>query len=164
MTAADQHSETTRRTYGASRAVRLASHDYASANPLHVVICTAAQAPLLAGKVGSTVADAVEQTCELLGYDLYAYCLMPDHLHVLLSPASSETELSEWLRRFKSFTTRWYQKAYGRPKLWQRSAFDRVLRVSEPVVQVAAYIANNPVRKELVQRWTDWPYSKVFVA
>jgi len=144
--------------------VRLASHDYASATPLHVIICTCDQEQVLTGSLAKRVSQSIEKTSELLGYELYAYCVMPDHVHVLLSPARSEAPLREWLRKFKSFTTRQYQCTAGKARLWQRSAFDRVLRTNEPVNKVAGYIACNPERKGLVECWTEWPYSKVFVA
>jgi REP element-mobilizing transposase RayT len=105
----------------------------------------------------------MERTCDALEYELYAYCLMPDHLHALVSPADSETPVATLLRRFKSFTTRVFQKRTGIARLWQLSARDRLLRPAEDPVSLAAYIANNPVRRGLVQVWTDWPYTRVYV-
>lgn len=94
---------------------------------------------------------------------LFSYCLMPDHLHVLLSPADSGTPIERWLDSFKSFTTHQYMKLGHRPPLWQKSANDHVCRRHESATNVAMYIANNPVRAGLVERWDDWRWTKVFV-
>jgi REP element-mobilizing transposase RayT len=109
------------------------------------------------------VCDSTERSAEVLGFRLYVYCLMPDHLHLLLSPAESATNVSAFLDRFKSFTTNRYWKLGGSGRLWQPSARDRLKRPSEPLETLVAYIANNPVRAGLVPRWTEWPYTKVFV-
>lgn len=128
-----------------------------------MTVCTSGGRAVLIGPLAASVARSIEQTCRLLDYEPYAYCVMPDHVHVLLSPASSETGLATWLRRFKSYTTRLDQRSAAEARLWQRSARDRVLRPKEPLTTVAAYLARNPERKGLVERWTDWPYTRVFV-
>jgi putative transposase len=99
----------------------------------------------------------------MLAFRLYVYCLMPDHLHVLVSPAESAANVSVFLDRFKSYTTNCYWKLGGTGRLWQPSARDRLKRPSESLQTLVAYIANNPVRAGLVKSWTQWPYTKVFV-
>ncbi len=151
-------------TYRRSRAVRLSSHDYVTDHPIHLIICADAGTPFHDPTLAREVCQSVEYVARKLEFDLHAYCLMPDHLHVLLSPAASQTPVSEFLRQMKSFTTRRYQQLFNRTKLWQRSARDRVLRACEPADRIAAYIANNPVRKGLVDDWQVWPYTKVEIA
>jgi len=143
--------------------MRLADDVYASDVPIHLTICAASGRPFAAAGTARMVCASLERTCETLQYDLLAYCLMPDHLHVLLSPADSETPIAVFLRRFKSFTTREHQKICGQPRLWQFSARDRVIRPAEDVMRLATYIAKNPVMHELVDCWSNWPYTKVFV-
>lgn len=89
---------------------------------------------------------------------LYCYCLMPDHLHLALSPSKGET-VSHITRQFKSFTTRlgWSHHISG--KLWQRSFYDHIARSDEDLVKICEYILANPVRKGLVQNPRDWKYS-----
>jgi putative transposase len=91
---------------------------------------------------------------------LYAYCLMPDHLHFLAAPASEDASVLDLLRRFKGISTRiaWRFGCTGR--LWQPRYYDRVLRRDEAVERVAEYIIHNPVRAGLVAepddfRWGD---------
>ena len=150
------------RTWGRGRAVRLGAHDYASDVPIHLVLAAHAATPFSDGATAARVTAALERSAVHCGFRLYAYCLMPNHLHVLVSPADSRTELAVWLRRFKSFSTREFQKHTGNPRLWQYSALDRVQRPGEPTDVLVAYIANNPVRAGLVARWDEWPHTRVF--
>ena len=154
--------QSTYQTYGRSRAVRLPDHDYASDAPTHLTIC--AEHNLMRSEVlARLVCDNVEFYCTKLRYRLYAYCLMLDHLHVLLSPAESGIHIEKWLDSFKSYTTNRFMKAGGKPPLWQRSANDHVCRVDESVENAVRYLANNPVRAGLIEKWDNWPWTKVLV-
>lgn len=151
------------RTYGASRAVRWDRYTYDGPELVHVTICAADGQPFCDLRLCAQICEALVICCRDLEYRLYCYCLMPDHLHVLLSPASSGIALREWLRSVKSYTTRMYQKRFDRSRLWQRSAHDHVCRAEETAEVVARYIADNPVRAGLVQDWRDYPWTGVFI-
>ena len=151
------------RTWGRGRAVRLDADLYAMDLPIHLTICALTGNPFEKDSLAQMTCTAIERTCTNLRYSLFAYCLMPDHLHVLLSPTESEVPIAEFLRRFKSYTTRQYQNATGIKRLWQYSARDSIVWKREKIRTLVTYIANNPVRAELVERWVDWPYTKVFV-
>ncbi len=43
-------------------------------------------------------------------------------------------------------------------KLWQKSFYDHVIRKEEDLNSIAGYIFNNPVRKELVENYEDYPF------
>jgi REP element-mobilizing transposase RayT len=149
-------------TYGRARTMRLGLHDYAADWPVHLTICAHTGRPFTAADTAVMVCHALERCAELTEFALYVYCLMPDHLHVVVSPAGSERPVSDYLQRFKSFTTSEHRRRTGQQRLWQRTARYRVLRPNEELAVLAAYIANNPVRAELVQCWLDWPYTRVF--
>jgi putative transposase len=44
-------------------------------------------------------------------------------------------------------------------KLWQPRYFDHIVRAEEDLRAIAEYILNNPVRKGLVERAENWPWS-----
>ncbi len=113
--------------------------------------------------MGRLICDNIEHYSNELGFRLFGYCLMPDHLHVLLSPSRSGKSMDVWLQRFKSFTTNRYVKTGGRPPLWQRSAYDHVCRKGEAAEVVLRYIVENPIRKGLVETWPAWPWARVFI-
>ncbi|MBN2447797.1 MAG: transposase [Phycisphaerae bacterium] len=150
-------------TYGRGRAVRLDNCDYGGDIDIHVTVRAHTGCPFAAEDIARMVCDNVEFYCQKLDYRLYGYCLMPDHLHVLLSPGDSGVSVAKWLDSFKSYTTNRFMKGGGQPPLWQRSAHDHVCRLGETVQRVMYYIADDPCRAGLVKRWDEWPWTKVFV-
>ena len=91
------------------------------------------------------------------GTECYAYCLMPDHLHLQLSPRDGN--LIDLINGWKSYTANLLRKSGLEGSCWQRSFYDHVLRNDEDVKTVAEYIIQNPVRSKLVDRWDQYPYS-----
>jgi putative transposase len=150
-------------TYGRGRAARLPDCDYVGDIDIHVTFCAHREAPFRIDAVAAMVCENVEFYSRKLGYRLYGFTLMPDHLHVLLSPAKSERPLAYWLDVFKSYTTNQYMKMGYRPPLWQGSANDHVCRTAETAEKVLTYMANNPVRAGLVRCWQDWPWTKILI-
>lgn len=150
-------------TYGRSRAVRLPECDYAGDEIIHVTVCARCGEPFRDHRLAQLVCESVEFYCRKLNYRLFGYCLMPDHLHVLLSPAGSGTPLGKWLMVLKNYTGRMLGDGGGTPPLWQRSAYDHVCREGETTEGVLAYIVNNAVRRGYVDRWQEWPWTRVFI-
>ncbi len=91
------------------------------------------------------------------GFDVLAYCFMPDHLHVLLQ-GSADSRLVSFMQRFKQVTGYGFKRRRGQP-LWQRSYYDHVLRREEDKEEMAQYIWNNPVRAGLVTSLDEYPFS-----
>jgi REP element-mobilizing transposase RayT len=85
---------------------------------------------------------------------------MPDHLHVILASADSGYPLSKFLNIFKGRTTAILRQREGSNKVWQRSGFDHVIRADEDLRAVIEYILDNPVRKGMVEKANDYPYSR----
>jgi putative transposase len=78
--------------------------------------------------------------------------LMPDHVHMLLRFPLSV--------RMKKVVSDWKQYTAKRIDIrWQRDFFEHRLRSDESLMEKAAYIRNNPVRKQLVDVPTAWPYT-----
>jgi REP element-mobilizing transposase RayT len=150
-------------THGHGRAVRLGDLTYSEDVPIHLTLCAVGGKPFAKESVARMVCDSVETCSKILRYELFGYCLMPDHLHVLLSPAGSGMAIDGWLQRFKSYTGHEFVRLGGDPPLWQRSAHDHVCREDETVERVLRYIAGNPVRAELVDRWEEWRWTRLFV-
>ncbi len=95
---------------------------------------------------------------ETTGVAVHAYCFMPDHLHLLLSP-SPQVSLIDFLRALKGRSTRMAWQYGYQGKIWQRSFYDHFLRKGEDVHRVVEYILNNPVRQEMVNDWQEYPFS-----
>jgi putative transposase len=91
-------------------------------------------------------------------FSLAAYCLMPDHLHILVHGLTPTSDLFHFLKTFKIKSGREYANK-SRKILWQRRYFEHVLRPQESVEDVAWYIWLNPVRRGLVSTPDEFAYS-----
>ena len=89
--------------------------------------------------------------------DMMAVCVMPDHVHLLMTPLSEN--LIDLISKWKGYATHLVWNKGYEGKVWQRSFYDHALRKDEDVKRVAEYIVCNPVRKGLVQDWSSYPYS-----
>jgi len=92
-------------------------------------------------------------------FRIYAYCLMPDHLHMAVSPYDYCPCLSDSIGAFKSHTTRESWRLGFSGQLWQRSWYDHIARRGEDIGAICAYILQNPVRKGLISENDEWPHS-----
>ena len=89
-----------------------------------------------------------------------AYCLMPDHLHLVAGPLEMVSVLT-FVERFKGRSTN-HSWTYGcSGKLWQNRQHDHVVRSTEALEDINAYVLQNPVRAGLVEQAEDWPWSGV---
>jgi REP element-mobilizing transposase RayT len=88
-------------------------------------------------------------------------CIMPDHVHLMLSMDGRGSALWEYVKVWKGLWTRRLGKDQRRP-FWQRTFYDHWMRRDEGR-SYAAYIVGNPVRKGLVKDWRDYPYTRVHV-
>jgi putative transposase len=91
-------------------------------------------------------------------FGVYAYCFMPDHLHLELAGLSEHATLPALIRDFKGRSVAQARKM-GIRRLWQKSYYDHILRDGDSENAVAWYIFNNPVKKALVKEARQWPFS-----
>jgi putative transposase len=83
---------------------------------------------------------------------------MDDHVHVLAAGESPSADLERFMSSMKQDSGFWFsQDHHGR--LWQEGYYDRILRSDEQTIIVARYILDNPVRRGLVARFDQYPYS-----
>lgn len=92
-------------------------------------------------------------------YRLLAWCVMPNHVHVLIE-TWKDYQLPRVVQGWKSFTARLINRHLGRTgTLWMRDYFDRYIRDDHHLAAVVAYIHNNPVKAGLVQNECEWQHS-----
>ncbi len=95
----------------------------------------------------------------LLGhYELGAYAIMSNHVHVLLLPKISPSKL---LQSLKGATAREANRILGRTgeTFWQAESYDHWVRDERERERIVRYIENNPVKAGLVQRAEDYRWS-----
>jgi REP element-mobilizing transposase RayT len=154
---------------------RLPAEAYATADcEYFFTLCARQHGPVFTDPtVASGVVEALLWRKKRHDWTLFCYCLMPDHLHFLVRlPDEQPTFRNSGVRgstpegildhvgEFKSYTTtRVWWRGGGRGALWQKSSYDRIVRQNG--LEAAAYVLNNPVRKGLVERWNEYPYSAI---
>ena len=94
----------------------------------------------------------------LYGIPVYVYRIMPDHVHLVLSPADG-CDLIAFVAQFKNLVQRaaWRTGLVGH--IWQPRFWDHFLRGDEDLGRTVAYVLANPVRAGLVGTWQEYPYS-----
>jgi REP element-mobilizing transposase RayT len=105
---------------------------------------------------------AIVQTALVFGvderYDLLAWCVMPNHVHVLVTP---QWELQRITQGIKGYTSRQINaliRRRGRP-LWQDESYDHWARDADELDRIVAYIEYNPVKAGLCSSPAAWPWS-----
>lgn len=102
--------------------------------------------------------SVLRQAADIYGFDVLAFCFMPDHLHLLAAGKSEAADLIAFVKKYKQTTGFAYKRQTGRT-LWQKSFYDHVLRKEETIADCVKYILANPVRKGLVGNLRDYSYS-----
>jgi REP element-mobilizing transposase RayT len=77
-------------------------------------------------------------------YDILAWCVMPNHVHVVLRPRGGH-ELHRILHSWKSFTSNAINRLLGRSgALWQAEYFDHLIRDADDLEKSIRYVLENP--------------------
>ncbi len=82
---------------------------------------------------------------------------MPDHLHVLVEGCCNQADIATFVARWRQASGYTYRQCAG-ARLWQDGYYDHVLRAEEATLEVARYIAANPVKAGLCTDARDYPY------
>lgn len=100
---------------------------------------------------------------EVVGIRLCAYCLMPNHWHMVLWP-SRDGQMSRFMHRLTlTHTIRWKTRydAVGHGHLYQNRFKSFPVQSDEHYLTVVRYVERNPLRANLVERAEDWPFSSL---
>jgi putative transposase len=93
-------------------------------------------------------------------YELLAYCIMPNHVHLVLTLERNGISLYKVLQSLKRFTAREGNKILARAgAFWQHESYDHVVRDDKELIRVIAYVLSNPEKAGLVGQWKLWRWS-----
>ncbi len=104
--------------------------------------------------------DLLAEAAERAGSEIWCYCLMPNHVHLIVVPADEDglrRTFADAHRRYTGFINarhRWTGH------LWQ-GRFGAVVMDETHLFHAMRYVSLNPVRARLVDRAEDWPWSSV---
>lgn len=114
------------------------------------------QCYLRGSRIAGTVADGLRHF-HGQRYRLIAWCVMPNHVHVLFSPLREHT-LDAILHSWKSYSAHRANALLARTgPFWQREYFDHLVRDQSSLRKITQYIRENPQRANLV----NWPWVEV---
>jgi len=91
-------------------------------------------------------------------YELQAWVVMPNHVHVLILPLAALAQITHWI---KGRTAREANLLLGRTgeTFWQHESHDHWVRNRKEFDRIVAYIEENPVSAGLAATPEDWPWS-----
>ncbi len=136
--------------------IRLPDREYLGTKIYFLTICCEKRIPLFADpERARTIVGAIRDCAENTGFRLHAYCVMPDHAHMLVEGTDGSADGAVYVRRFQQKTGFLLRNA-TEGRIWQRSYHDHILRKAEDCDGVAWYIWMNPVRRGMVR--VAWEY------
>jgi REP-associated tyrosine transposase len=137
---------------------RLDAVNYYGALVAHVINVTRLREPIFADTgLAQVCINTLNEVANTQRSTIHAYCLMPDHFHVLVEVAVGNT-LEDFVKLLKQVSGFRVKRLTGKP-VWQISYYDRILRKEDAVVDVAAYIWDNPVKAGLAADPWEYPWS-----
>ncbi|MGE3073325.1 MAG: transposase [Dehalococcoidia bacterium] len=123
----------------------------------HVVIhATAVTRPFEALSVADGLWNIVCNELERPSVRLLCATLMPDHLHLVVSPRKKP--ITDWVRDFKAFSTDALRPLHGRDSIWQARFYDYRLRSEEELGACVEYVCRNALDAGLVDEPGEWPW------
>jgi putative transposase len=114
--------------------------------------------PLLADRLGYAVfEEALEEVRQRFQFVIVGYVLMPEHVHLLIGEPRS-APLSSALQALKQQTSARLKKPDDL-RFWQRRYYDFNVLHHDKTVEKLKYIHRNPLRRGLVTKPEEWPWS-----
>ncbi|MFO7899947.1 MAG: transposase [Planctomycetota bacterium] len=127
----------------------------------YITTCTRDRAAILvANDVVEILRGNWKRCSPLYAWAVGPYVVMPDHVHFFCWSARDAATLSEFVGKWKEWTSKRIARLPGiTGPVWQQEFFDHVLRSSESYRAKWQYMRENPVRAGLVSHAEEWPYS-----
>jgi REP element-mobilizing transposase RayT len=139
--------------------IRLDAEAYAELGQIcSVTIAVQHRQPVFARPdLAQAAVGVIETHAKLRAVPLWAYCVMPDHIHLVLE-ASERCDIITFVAQLKSLIQREAWRLGVDGKFWQQRFWDHFLRQEESVETAVEYVLHNPVRAGLVEEPGDYPY------
>ena len=99
-----------------------------------------------------------------IGCKVYAYCLMTNHVHLIIDPVNDVENLALLMKRVSGRQTRYVNKTEGRSgTLWEGRYKSSPIKKDEYLLTCCRYIELNPVRAGIVNnpaqyKWSSYKY------
>jgi putative transposase len=87
-----------------------------------------------------------------------AYCVMPDHIHLVVQGVTDRSELRRCVKLMKQRVEYVARREFQVLHLWQNGYYDHLLRSRHAVEDAIRYVLENPVRAGFARRIGDYPF------
>ncbi len=109
--------------------------------------------------VADMIVEAIQYNAHILGhYLLHAFVVMPDHVHLLATPAVALSKLTKSLKGVTANRANAILRLTGRP-FWREESDDRLVRHDREFEKIRSFIEGNPVRAGLVTDAGEYRWS-----
>ncbi len=154
---------------------------YERPNDIRYITCSCFQRlPLLRGSAArDVVLDAIFRARESGSFKIYAWVVMPSHIHMLICPNLPDFTVPDVLRQIKEPAARSILKEWrscdapilnrlintkGQTQFWLKGGgYDRNIYSKSEFNEKFSYIHENPVKAGLVSRASEWRWSSAAV-
>ncbi len=113
-------------------------------------------------KITRKIIFILKKISEKYKFLIWAYCFMPEHLHLLIEGQREDSDMKKFISMFKQKSS-YVHKEKTDKRLWQQNYYEHILRKNEDAKNVAKYILENPVRRGLTEKFVDYPFLGSFV-
>ena len=142
-----------------SRPRRLDGFTYVGLARYFLTTCTYQRRPTFRDHdIATQTIEQFRTTSRVEEFELLAYCVMPDHAHLLVEGLTQRSDFRRFAKMVKQRSGAAYALTSDKP-LWQKGYYEHVLREEEDAKEIAKYIIANPVRAALVDSPDRYPYS-----
>lgn len=104
--------------------------------------------------------DLLKKHCARAGVSVWAWVLMPNHVHLILTPSDTDGLRAALSRVHRAYAGYVHAREIRTGHFWQ-GRFGCVAMDEAHLAAAVPYVALNPVRARLVQRAEDWRWSSV---
>jgi REP-associated tyrosine transposase len=102
-----------------------------------------------------------DEAQEHVSMRVLAYCLLPNHFHLVLWPAQ-DGDLSRWMQWvLTTHVRRYHQHFHGSGHVWQGRFKAFPIQQDEHLLAVLRYVKRNPLRANLTASAASWPWSSL---
>ena len=141
-----------------SRPRRLEGFDYVGRYRYFLTFCCRERLPVFRDPpIAERTLTQFRRTSTLDEFAILAYCLMPDHAHLLVEGLGQGSDFRRFAKMAKQRSGALYARS-RHARLWQEGYYERVLREEDDARALARYIVNNPVRAGLVKAPEEYPF------
>ncbi len=108
----------------------------------------------------TTFLNYLQNIKESAGVEIYAYCLMTNHIHLLVKEVNED--LSKTIQRLGAGFVGWYNRKYERVgHLFQSRYGSEVVETDAYLLMISRYVHQNPVKAGLARKVIDYPWSSI---